>query len=114
MIFNGVIQVAGGGSGTKAAHGESMGSGGNVFVVNGIGFKPSFVSVLLEANWIVTVNNITVSACSEELSYNYLDDGITFMYSTDLSVSFLEDGFSVTTPDSIFYNERRYYWAAFE
>lgn len=50
MIFNGVIQVAGGGGGgTKAAYGTQAGDGTNVFSVSGLGFSPSNVVVVKQA-----------------------------------------------------------------
>ena len=121
MIFNGVIQVAGGGGGTKAAHGTTSGSGSNVLTVNGLGFKPSYVSIFLIAVLLTTEDPVALIAQTESASiiggdgyYNYLRRGDTFWGSDDLSVSFLEDGFSVTVPEAIFTNKRNYGWSAVE
>lgn len=120
MIFNGVIQVAGGG-GTKAAYGEARGSGSRVFTVNGLGFKPSHVNVFIKTVLLTAEDPVTLiahtlsrSTVGEVGYYNYLERGDTFWGSYDLSVNFLEDGFSVTTPEAIFTNKRDYCWSAFE
>ena len=121
MIFNGVIQVAGGGSGTKAARGTTGGSGNSVLTVNGLGFKPSHISVFINTIFITTEDPVALIACTEDRPtggedgwYNYLFSGTIFHGSDDISISYLEDGFSVTVPDAIFTNKRDYEWSAFE
>lgn len=118
MIFNGVIQVAGGGGEGKAAYGNVDGSGGNTLVVNGLGFKPSWIDIYIESMWGPSDTDnttIIVQASTPTFSwYNYLAGGITYDGDRDLSFNFLEDGFSVTTPGAIFTNEYNYHWVAFE
>ena len=121
MIFNGVIQVAGGGGGTKAAHGTTSGSGSSVLTVNGLGFKPSYVSIFVDTIFLGNEEPVALIAhtryspiTKSDGYYNYLLGGDIFHGSDDLSVSFLEDGFSVTVPEAIFTNKRDYGWSAFE
>lgn len=117
MIFNGVIQVTGGGGGTKAAHGTAGGDYTDSFTVSGIGFEPSFVLITTNPRSVSPERNPYVfTVIANDVSSNndcLIREGQSF-YSGKATFSPLEDGFTVTVSGCQFSYDFNYYWAAFE
>lgn len=115
MIFNGVIQVAGGGGGgTKAAHGTQEGNGTNVFSVSGLGFSPSNVVVAKQET--SGGSGFTVfSFFSLSGNAQYWGGTLAYcaLFSGTLSAS--NDGFTATVAsDTSFSTMTTYAWMAIE
>lgn len=124
MIFNGVIQMAGGGGGgTKGAYGQTSVPSGTTMSVSGIGFSPSVVYTCLESGapggsvgnllqFACFVDSDVVRAFCIASSYPVELDG------TQIDIQPNDDGFSISFIGSYaqqgFGFSGSYVWAAFE
>ena len=124
MIFNGVIQVAGGGGGIKAAHGQTSAISGLTMSVSGLGFFPSEVYTCyvsgkgasgsvgnpLQLAYFVD-SDVVHAACVASGSLVDLDE-------TQIDIQPNDDGFSINFIGSYaqmgFGFSGSYVWAAFE
>ena len=115
MIFNGVIQVAGGGGGgTKAAYGTQEGDGTNVFSVSGLGFSPSNVVVVKQessgVSGRVVFSFFSLSGNAQSWCGNL---AYCAVFSGTLSAS--NDGFTATVASDVkFPTMTTYAWMAIE
>lgn len=124
MIFNGVIQVAGGGGGgTKAAHGQTSAISGLTMSVSGLGFSPSVVltcaapgasgrSVRGPLQFAYFVDSNVVNA------YCIMSGTAVSLDETQIDIQPNDDGFSINFIGSYAQSEfgfsGSYAWAAFE
>lgn len=123
MIFNGVIQVAGGGGGgTKGAYGQTSAISGTTMSVSGLGFSPSVVytcavsatsgsSGLFPLQFAYFVDSDVVRAMS------FVDGYPVEFDETQIDIQPNDDGFSISFIGSYaseFGFVGSYAWAAFE
>lgn len=123
MIFNGVIQVAGGGGGgTKGAYGQTSAISGITMSVSGLGFSPSVVYTCATSG--------TSGSIANPLQFAYFVDSDVVnalciaggypvsLDETQIDIQPNDDGFSISFIGSYaqsgFGFSGSYAWAAFE
>lgn len=123
MIFNGVIQMAGGGGGgTKGAYGQTSVTPGTTMSVSGIGFSPSVVCTCIEAGASGSVTYPLQFACFIDSdvvrALCIADSAPVDLDGTQIDIQPNDDGFSISFIGSYaqsgFGFSGSYVWAAFE